>query len=493
MCFHPGYNSPVNGSKKSPQRPPAKALDLGLGAIIAPGGLSGHPPSTPAEPDSAGGRASPREAAPGAASTTPTRRVPPLSEYGSLAARGEWGTLLSLTERQTSGGGHGELAPRFWWVRASVALGSVPLTILAAPLETVTREIAETAKRAGAGGDRELIGAAGELLIEVSEQLSSKGDHATALSFAERAFRLDPGARGNLIRIVTGILGLPEPSPRRDPAGVRLRARCRALSEELGVSPALESTPAARAEIVSPSDSVGLRPERSKGGPRGNDISVRPLIIVLLAAVVGAAAMRFLSGAVPDAGGETTIALVAADLRPELMAPSIERLTGLSQLDAIFYDIDGGGERRAALLREARAPTAAPTPPRSGSKDIVDTQGPVEPVDVVQALRAPRERPEDDVGEILFGAPKPRFPSAQRGEPKPLPVDRFTAEREFVVMTGTRVLTRPSLTGRAVAELRSGDRVRAEEMVGDWLKIRSRNGQVGYILSQDVKAGGSGG
>jgi len=479
----------VNGSKKSPQRAPTKALDLGLGDIIAPNG--GVEPSPVKKIDPAEARGPIARQTEGATKrvTPPQERAAALSEYGALAARGEWAKLMSVTEQRTSGGGHGELAPRFWWVRASVALGSVPLSILAAPLETVTREIAEATKRGGSV-DSELVGAASELLVEVSGQLQEKGDHATALSFAERAFRLTGGASDTLARVVARVLSLPEPSARRDPAGVRLRERCRKLGEELGVG----ATPSQRAEpkIESTPKFVAsaLQLEKTTDVERSTDSSLRPLLVVLAAAVLGAAGMRFFVGEAPEHGGESTIALLVPEMRPELRAPAIERLSSLSQLDAIFYDFDRGGERRAALTREGAAPAVAPVAQRTGPKEVVNTAGPVEPADVVEALRAPSTKPEDDVGSILFGAPKPRFPGADRGEPRPLPVDRFGAERDYVVITSTRVLTRPSFTGSAVAELRSGDRVRAEGLVGDWLKIRSRNGQVGYILSQDVKAGG---
>lgn len=489
----------MNDSKKSPQRTPVQALDLGLGDIIAPNAVTATPPVKPAAPRVERAPRAPQKNGepPSSKSTTPP--VPARSEYGTLAARGAWGELLSLTEQRTSGGGQGELAPRFWWVRASVALGSVPLSILAAPLETVSREIAEGVKRGGGALNRELVGAAGDLLVEVSEQLAEKGDLATALSFAERAFRLNPAARDNLSRLVARILGLPEPSARRDPAGVRLRERCRKLGQELGVNGVAQPPSAVKTSIeATPEKSVVAHTDLKSGGGaevrRVSDSIVRPLLIIVVAAVVGAAAMKFLAGDSADEGGETSIALLAPELRPELLPPTIERLSSLSQLDAIFYDFDRGGERRAALTtREGSAATVAPAGKRGGPKEVVNTQGPVEPADVVRALSAPQAKPEDDVGSILFGVPKPRLPALERGEPSPLPVDRFSGEREYVVITNTRVLTRPSFTGSAVAELRSGDRVRADGLVGDWLKIRSRNGQVGYILSQDVKAGGVGG
>ncbi|MFM1848950.1 MAG: hypothetical protein RL417_2424 [Pseudomonadota bacterium] len=474
------------GSKKSPQHGSQPALDLGLGTIIAGeravgGKIDEAPQNSP----------HPRNDKPPQLDTE--RRT----EYSDLADRGNWRELLSLTESRTAGGGQGELEPRFWWVRASVALGSVPLSILAAPLETVSAEIVEARKRSASKVGEEVVEAAAVLLSEVSAKLLGQGDYATALNFAERAYRLLPASQENLVAMIARILELPEPSARRDPAGVRLRLRCQTLGEELGVPPRItppkvSAATRPRAERASPHDrSAGRRdqPLSPKGGRAA--LPFGSFVVFLGMCLGGALVWRWTVTGSPGVSGETVISLIASEHRPVLAGPAIERTTSLSQLDAIFYDFDRGGGGRAALGRPSGVPPASSL--RAGPKEVVNTQGPPEPKDVYQATQSPRDGAggEDDVGSILFGSPKPRLPGARGGEPQPMGVERFNEQREYEVVASTKVLTRPSFTGSAVARLAAGDRVKAEGAVGDWLKIRSRNGQIGYILSQDVKPAAS--
>ena len=489
----------MKGFKKSPSLAPQNGLDLGLGDIIA--GAADAAKGSPASVAPAPGGADPSGSRAQALSPAPVTALSK-NEYLLLAERRDWQGLLTLTEERTAGGGVGELEPRFWWVRASVALGTLPLSILAAPLESVTGEIlVERKSGRGATLSDELVETAALLLTEVSANLIGRGDYATALTFAERAYRLVPASQENLIAVVARILELPEPNVRRDPAAGRLRSRCLKLREELGENPAMraprdrgsplprgEEKPRSLAATAGAAAAGAAAPLEKRG------LLSLGTLVVLVGVCLGIAAIaKWRTFGFDAPSGETAISLFVAESRPSLGAPAIERLTSLSQLDVIFYDFERGGGR-AALSRPGEP--AQPTAGR-GPKEVVNTRGPLEPKEIHQALHAaqPEGGGADDVGTILFGAPKPRFPTprapapAPRGEtPQPLSVGRFDEPREFEVLVRTKVLTRPSFTGSPVAALETGDRVRAEGAIGDWLKIRSRNGQVGYILSQDVKS-----
>jgi hypothetical protein len=54
-------------------------------------------------------------------------------------------------------------------------------------------------------------------------------------------------------------------------------------------------------------------------------------------------------------------------------------------------------------------------------------------------------------------------------------------------MINTSVMDAPSFNAKEVEELYVGDRVRVEARLGRWLKIRSRDGNPGYILAGDAE------
>ena len=267
--------------------------------------------------------------------------------------------------------------------------------------------------------------------------------------------------------------------------------RCEELRRELGSSAPVVGAPAAapaqapvqKPRAANPSAFKGAAPERaSRPGGVGSVLG----LAIFCALVLGVYLVRHRGGGAA-VEALTTISLVGVDVSPEISPPALERLSTVSQLDAIFYDFDRGGGAREAPRKE-RVPS--PVAPAVGVKAAVDTAGPLEPVDVLKARTQPEEPPEEDVGAILFGAPKPQFPGrygSGRGGVTPQPVERFTDVKNYTVLSRTRVMSRPSFTGIEMAELSVGDSVRAEGSVGDWLRIRSRNGQVGYILSQDVQ------
>lgn len=497
-------SEPKNRNSGSAKIGPPKrgALDLGLGGIVGEGApLSpAAPPNSASHPTRSAPLVAPRPAAPS---------VPaPRSEYALLADQGRWGELLALTEQRTAGGGHGELAPRFWWVRASVALGTVPLSILAAPLDTVSAELVLVLKRGGANaGAADLAPVAAALLAEVSSRLVTHTDYAGAVTFAERAFRLDGVHRGVLENVVGAVLKLPAPSARRDPGGARVRATCERLRVELGLgagAPGVErSAPPAdparsgverREALVPPAAPMtsggDAAPPRGGGAPATKGGGTFSLVAFFV--LIGGLAwfVRSETGLEAiTAEGETSFALVVPTAAPVLAPPPLERMSKVSHLAAVSYDFDrgsAGGEPRPEV-RRATPPRGAQTPERGLAR--IDTTGPIEPPEVLKARTFPEEPTEEDVSAILFGAPKPRFPTSRTGgsvSQAPKPVEQFSSARNYSVRVKTRVVTRPSFSGVAVAELAAGDSVLGEGLVGDWLKIRSRNGQVGYILAQDA-------
>jgi uncharacterized protein YgiM (DUF1202 family) len=49
------------------------------------------------------------------------------------------------------------------------------------------------------------------------------------------------------------------------------------------------------------------------------------------------------------------------------------------------------------------------------------------------------------------------------------------------------VLSAPSYGGRVIGQLEAGDRVLVEGKLGRWLRLRSKKGRGGYVLTSDVE------
>ena len=161
----------------------------------------------------------------------------------------------------------------------------------------------------------------------------------------------------------------------------------------------------------------------------------------------------------------------------------------VSNLDALMYDVTQIEEKREAVAQsnaaEAKAaPIQTQLPPPVRSQQVaLDMNGPYEPKKVAQILdrknvssyeREPEKQTE------------PEFPSDRR-RPPPLPPGGIGKGVRYEIMINTSVMERPSFSAPEVEELYVGDRVRVEERMGRWLKVRSRSGKPGYIMAQDAQ------
>ena len=79
--------------------------------------------------------------------------------------------------------------------------------------------------------------------------------------------------------------------------------------------------------------------------------------------------------------------------------------------------------------------------------------------------------------------PPPAASSRVRG----FPVRQFSPPLEYKIMVSTDVYTAPSLMSDAVVRLRKGARVSVVSKLGNWLEIRSAEGNKGYIYAQDAE------
>ena len=113
-------------------------------------------------------------------------------------------------------------------------------------------------------------------------------------------------------------------------------------------------------------------------------------------------------------------------------------------------------------------------------KERVNTKGPVEGPEFRERIER-RPLPESEEKEhIQGGPPRAVFPVPSRDE-------AFEAGRVYRVVVSTTVVSAPSFGGRVIGQLAAGDRVLVEGFLGRWLRLRSRRGRGGYVLSADVE------
>jgi len=111
-------------------------------------------------------------------------------------------------------------------------------------------------------------------------------------------------------------------------------------------------------------------------------------------------------------------------------------------------------------------------------KEKIDTTGPIEGTVFYPDLqRGDRRADRDDRG--LF----PESRSERSNEKR----ETFKQGKLYRVIAKTRVLSSPSYFAVTMAFLDQGARVEVVEKTGEWLKLRSKMGQSGYILAQDTE------
>lgn len=378
-------------------------------------------------------------------------------EYQSLAQTKQWGILVSTTEAAISEGS--DVEARLWWIRGHLGALSLPVSLLAAPFETICRQLS---------ADSKLADLYKPLLIEIGsimcERLRGVGDrrqeHAVMLGLHRLGLynQEKEGARPAWGKV-------PPTVPRF----------------ELG-TPKLEPSPQ-------------KTPPLGRPGRRPSAVLLLALIILLLGTIVGLLWQRLLTQEPVVVASES---LLVADTAAVLRPPLVEPRPALSNLDALYYSISESGRQDPSITAqaaEAGVPSKmenAPSLAREGiqappvekpaaqSREVVNTDGPV-------------EGKEFQRGVERAGAQQARLPEPSLDlQPKPVPsagypeVDGVLRGEVKSVLVTTNVLDSPSYRARIIAKLREGDKVSVEARAGRWVRIRSKRGKTGYVFAQDV-------
>ena len=192
--------------------------------------------------------------------------------------------------------------------------------------------------------------------------------------------------------------------------------------------------------------------------------------------------------------------MIASRIIPEPRLRALEKVDKLSHLDTLYYELQGE-VARGAKVSPSTLPVTTTTPPipavivhsDNQKKEAVNTSTPVED------RPPPAEKSEEksttsdaDWGmsrkESVFNGrtmrPTPSALDSVKGEQF---IERYRGGKEFRVLARTRVMESPSFRAVSVTTLLPGDLVLVVQRLGDWLEIRSKRGNAGFVLAQDVE------
>jgi len=379
-------------------------------------------------------------------------------ELSKAASEGQWSKIVERVEREQSDQGEGQPELQLWWIYAQLEMDSVPALILSAPFETLSIEMFNPDTYDHISNESKSL--LRTVLLSLVVRLQRSGDHAFAISFLDRAIAVDSSYREYLNSFEQEEEELLSTIPDYRKTEAQLD-RQKALKESRKVN-----DQAGRREPATPSqDTETSQALRSLSSAAWYDSkAIRAGSVLTLSLIL------FLIWPVFESKD-----LAERSRLPELLVEPVEALVGFPEaekistvkLDAILYQMDETSSKGRLLptnVREFGEAGDSVTESRP-SLSRVNTSGPLEPADFPRVPEAYSPRAQQAMASSSTDTAFPRL---------------------YRVIAATRVVNEPQHRAQRVAELYRGDKVEVEGQDGRWLRLRSNNGEVGYILSQDV-------
>jgi hypothetical protein len=451
-------------NRESPAVAPS-TLDLGLAALLEGKTLVREASESLVAASSLGGPFPPvlsQEPSAAAAQLVPKR-----SAFEVLAEEGLWQKLRTLCERRLLAAREPpDIEAQLWWIKAQLALREVPISVLTAPLDTLSREILRTSPD------------------EISETLPKIKAHL-AVTLQEVITRFEKESS-----LVEGEKELLSTFKKR----VR---QLRGTQAEEGVPPVIERG-VVREELPNDSALESRRPRLSVRRLRKRRRIQR--LWYLASIIIGASAglTGLALGGVFDQPSPRLIRvpLVVSPEKASLRLPLLAPQKG-SSLDEILYRLDGRSEKGApgeyaALKNIATSSRKSGTDEKqkaSSSKELINVQGPLEselpnlsnvPLRASNASEKSTYRSPFDRATVLEDSAL-----TAKGLDS---IEEFSPSRRYVIVTAQATVTsRPTFSSSAVFLLSKGDMIDVEGRIGQWLRIRSRKGARGFVLLADAR------
>lgn len=405
--------------------------------------------------------------------------INPIDQYKKLAEACNWSALSQVCEKDLAQSNDQNIDAKLWWLKGQFMSGAVPASILSTTLDTTTRTIENVNITSLSPEESRLVGQqrslAAELLMDLSKALTSPLDRDLAEAFKERAIRFAPEKLNILSESNHSSFVIFEDNKDKT-----------------------DSTTAKSIDVQS----------FKKKDTKKTTIFIGFWLGLLLLIICGVLAF-YLFHKMWDlaVGGKIMLqaseAVILNEQTAMLEQPPIERLAGLGQLDALYYDMaksesvlsqklpnKSNTKQNPDYINSDAAHIALNIPPQPilpntqpESKAKIDTQYPKEPADrydnnISNSQIENGEQPEIDFPPFRSNSQKRRDTqsSNRNGEYYQL----------YVIIARTKILEEPSYWAYSLGDLFEGDKVEVEDNLGKWLKIHTRKGRVGYILSQDA-------
>jgi len=438
--------------------------------------------------------------------------------YSTLANQKKWGELSNLCENNMGTEDDGDPIVAVWWVRSKIELGTVPASILAAPLKRAAEKIIKFSEISSSSlikpefNEAVVRNELGRLLFEFSRKLIIGLSDSYSLIFAEFAVKMDPTSKGKVLELLNNeVKKLTLKTGRRAQREKRIDEINKLISsinsksfikaEHSKLIANEEFKPAISKSIQNSNTGTLPLPEAKKGINKSSNLgffySALFLIIVF----------SYFYGSYFQSLWKSRDVLAVQPIIDDRIIPASEvqepqRLSNISSIDSILYGI--GADRKTEIPTEipssAKISTQIDTnikvekilepekvlennvdeKKKTLTKEKIDTQGPLEGSIFYPELRQEYTKDKEEVS---------LFPDSQDELKNPKPSNREVLDRArmFRIISKTKVMSSPSYFAVAMAILDPGARIEVIEKMGDWLKLRSRMGQSGYVLAQDAE------
>jgi len=431
------------------------------------------------------------------------------SEYERLAASQEWTLLSSICEKEIAEKGDSFLEAQLWWLKVQLVTGAVPANILSAPMESASRlleKVIEGGSPAEIGSNLEkekvnkLASLASEVIITASADMKESAERLTVVVLLERALAFTP-AHADVIGAV--FKTLKEEIARGRPKGKienlrwteenkELLDRVKHLEEKLNLEEQeLKPVVSNKGDSETPERKLDNRMLFSIFG-KLDQFSLNRKYRLLTALFIFTIALSYTWVLFSGPTRAESIGVVSLGELPvaQLKTPDLQVFSRLSNLDAIFYDINSAEQNPGSTQRgsypaqssasesvaSASVPVSQTRTVQAQEREVVNTQGPLEPASV----RDIRRRASSDNQSLRVDAVE-RGSAAFGHE-----VENLPANTHYRIARTTPIMTTPSLFAGSIAELNRGDTVLVEARIGNWLRLRSKSGEAGYIHIEDA-------
>ncbi|MCB9030477.1 MAG: hypothetical protein H6619_05445 [Deltaproteobacteria bacterium] len=393
-----------------------------------------------------------------------------VDDLQSLFDRKEWKTLQKLSEKELDRSEEESPLTRLFWVKSQLELKTVPASILSAPADSATKSLLKQIDQLDLKLKKEIA----LILIKIGSNLTSTLSDNLGFEFYNRSLKFDLGVADKLRDVLVNEQELVDQTLGKKKLKERRQQAIDKLTLKLGK----------KEKVATNSEEPKIKVASDK--PKSKQLSYKLIAVISLFAMLygGYQYKDQVLALFSDDAEKPYLPIETGEQRAEPVIPKAERVAKLTTLDAILYDMK---EAKAGLTKEeidsslpekteVSSPTKNATAPQhSVKKETVNTTSPVEGTVFYPELSKLQNQNLADESSYPGSSPS-------------LPSEDLSGKGElYRIIASTRVMSKPSFLGISIAYLDQGARIEVLSRSGDWLKVRSRKGKLGFVLAQDAE------